>query len=126
LFLHPRLAEACSSELDRADHGGAVHAIAWVLMPDHLHWVLELRHGSLSAAIQSFKSRAARAINARVGGGGQVWQPGFHDHRVRNEEALRKHVRYTLDNPRRSGLVERLGDYPFWWCRDMGSAADLV
>ena len=95
-------------------------------MPDHLHWVLELRDGSLSEVMQSFKSRSAREINERRGGVGRIWQPGFHDHRVRNEAALLKHVRYALDNPRRRGLVERLADYPFWWCRDMESVADLV
>lgn len=62
---------------------------AWVLMPDHLHWLFELgSEASLSSLVQDFKSRSAIAINRAIGGLGPVWQAGFYDHRVRQHEDL--------------------------------------
>jgi REP element-mobilizing transposase RayT len=46
--------------------------------------------------------------------GRPVWQNGFHDHALRQEEDLAEVARYIVANPLRAGLVERLGDYPHW------------
>ena len=75
--------------------------------------------------MQAFKSRTARAINAANGSCGPVWQSGFYDHRLRSDEDLHAQARYIVANPLRQGLVERLQDYPFWWCRWIARQADL-
>ncbi|QGZ30547.1 REP-associated tyrosine transposase [Stutzerimonas stutzeri] len=82
--------------------------LAFVVMPDHLHWLLELRQESLSRLVGRVKSISARRI------GSQVWQDGFHDRALRKEEDLRAMARYVIANPWRAGLVERIGDYPHW------------
>lgn len=86
-------------------------------MPDHPHIVLRLSHRPLSRAIQAFKSRTARAINLPRGTTGPVWQAGFYDHCIRDDEALLRQARYVIENPLRRGLVARCEDYPYWWCR---------
>jgi REP element-mobilizing transposase RayT len=43
-----------------------------------------------------------------------VWQPGYHDHAVRQDEDLRAMARYVVANPVRAGLVKDIGDYPHW------------
>ena len=91
-----------------------VETLAWVLMPDHLHWLLQLGDATLGEVVGSMKSRSARAVNARLARMGNVWQKGFHDHAVRAEEDLRALARYVLANPLRAGLVKRIGDYPLW------------
>jgi putative transposase len=91
---------------------------AWVLMPDHLHWLLELGYErALSAVVQRMKSRTAIAVNRVTGGSGSVWQAGFFDHRVRSSEDVRVQARYLIENPVRKGLVVHPQDYPHWWCR---------
>lgn len=83
--------------------------LAFVVMPDHLHWLMQL--GSLrllEQVVGSVKSLCAHQI------GHPVWQPGFHDHAIRREEDLLGIARYIVANPLRAGLVERLGDYPHW------------
>ena len=94
-----------------------VETLAWVLMPDHLHWLLQLHDATLSEVVGSMKSRSARSVNARLVRTGSVWQKGFHDHAVRAEEDLRAMARYIVANPLRAGLVRQIGDYPLWDAR---------
>lgn len=93
---------------------GAVHTYCWVVMPDHIHWLFELRKGDLSAAVRRMKSRSASNVNRGVQRAGQVWQVGFHDRALRREEDLRAAARYIVANPIRAGLVQRVHDYPLW------------
>jgi putative transposase len=89
--------------------------LAYVVMPDHVHWMLQLQSDKpLSAIVQAAKSASAHAINRRIGRQGCVWQSGFHDHAVRNHEALRALARYITANPLRAGIVKSVGDYPHW------------
>jgi putative transposase len=88
--------------------------LAFVVMPDHLHWLVSLREGSLSALMQQMKAQSALRINAARAGSGAIWQRGFHDHALRRDEDLVAAARYVIANPVRAGLVQRVGDYPFW------------
>lgn len=96
--------------------------LAYVLMPDHLHWLLVLGDGkSLSQLVHSVKSFTATKISGKRDE--SVWQDGFHDHAVRFDENLRGLARYLIANPLRAGLVKRIGDYPWWdamWLDDGG------
>ena len=114
LFQEWPSALAVARELHLAGQSGAVEPLAWVVMPDHLHWLIRLRIGSLEQLMQSLKSRSAIAINIECNTGGPVWQKGYHDRAVRQEEDLRAMARYVVANPLRAGLVERIGDHPFW------------
>ncbi|WP_181296621.1 transposase [Pseudomonas sp. Q2-TVG4-2] len=87
---------------------GSHKTMAFVVMPDHLHWLLELRQEPLSRLVGRVKSISAKRI------GGSIWQDGFHDRALRREENLRNMARYVIANPLRAGLVERIGDYPHW------------
>ncbi len=121
LFLDPALAHLAADAL----HSGAAESFAWVVMPDHVHWLLQVGATPLSRCVQAFKSRAARAIDATRGTSGPVWQAGFYDHRLRDEEDLHVHARYIIANPLRRGLVAKIGDYPYWWCRWISCGDDL-
>ena len=97
-----------------AQDQGWANSLAWVVMPDHFHWLIELRQGSLGELMQKTKSLSARAVSMSSGRKGSLWQPGYHDRALRREEDLLKLARYVVANPLRAGLVERLGDYPLW------------
>jgi putative transposase len=88
--------------------------LCWVVMPDHVHLLLELGEGGLSVVLKRFKSRTAVLLNRAIGREGRFWEPGFHDHALRREEDLLSVARYIVANPLRAGLVRRLGDYPYW------------
>ncbi len=96
--------------------------LAFVVMPDHVHWLLQLRSSkTLSQVIQATKAISSRNINRRSDQKGSIWQPGFHDHALRNEEALKEIGRYIVANPLRAKLVSRIGEYSHWdavWIQD--------
>jgi putative transposase len=117
LFIAPPLAQCVVDAFLHCEVEGRIESWAWVVMPDHLHWLIRLRDASLSRCIQAFKSRSARAINAVRHGSGPAWQAGFHDHRLRNGADLRAQARYIAFNPVRRGLVATPDEYPFFWCR---------
>lgn len=99
------------------DDDGITASLAWVIMPDHVHWLAQLRGHTLGYCVQRFKARSSFLINQHNGRCGAFWQAGYFDHAVRTEESLREQVMYILANPVRANLAETLGDYPHAWCR---------
>jgi REP element-mobilizing transposase RayT len=87
---------------------GRAETLCYVVMPDHLHWLMVLHQGKLSDAVRLLKGRSAHAI------GHAVWQSNYFDHAVRKDEDMRKMARYIVANPLRANLVERIGDYSLW------------
>jgi REP element-mobilizing transposase RayT len=89
--------------------------LAWVLMPDHAHWLIQLGEADdLGSVINRLKSASARCANSSLHRDGPLWARAFHDHALRADEDLLRSARYVVANPVRAGLVERIGDYPFW------------
>ena len=102
-------------EMMRLQEDGLVASVAWVIMPDHLHWLLVLGdHGDLSRVVQLLKGRSGRRVNQLPGCKGNVWQRAFYDHAIRKDEDVRKLARYIVGNPLRAGLVKRIEEYPLW------------
>jgi REP element-mobilizing transposase RayT len=97
-------------ELNAAD----ARTLAFVVMPDHVHWLIELRSTPLPRIMQAMKSRSAIAINKLLHRTGAVWQDGYHDHALRRDEGVRAAARYTVANPLRVRLADDIGDYPLW------------
>ncbi|MBH1970880.1 transposase [Moraxellaceae bacterium AER2_44_116] len=103
------------TEISRLQQEGKVLSLAWVVMPDHLHWLLQLKENShLSQVIKELKARSAVRINRQHGQKGNLWQKGFHDHAIREDEELIETARYIIANPLRAGLVSHIGSYSLW------------
>jgi len=94
---------------------GSADTLCYVVMPDHVHWLMQLTgRKSLSAVVRTVKAASAMRINRMRGSREPLWQKGFHDHALRREEDVRALARYVIANPLRAGLVERIGDYSLW------------
>lgn len=63
LFHDLALARSCIQALRYQDDAGRTATLAYVLMPDHLHWLVTLKSGTLADMMRSMKSYAARRIN---------------------------------------------------------------
>ncbi|MEQ7922540.1 transposase [Xanthomonas sp. WHRI 1810A] len=109
-----RLGRLVVHQMRYMEREGLVHSMAWVVMPDHLHWLIALEQGSLAALMSRMKSRSSQAFKERTRYSGAVWQKGYHDRALRRDEDLQQAARYIVANPLRAGLVKRLGDYPLW------------
>ena len=101
-------------QFKRAQEQGLATSLAWVVMPDHFHWLISLEKGALDNLMCRAKSLSTRAINQSTGQTGRRWQQGYHDHALRRDEDIKQMARYVIANPLRAGLVQRVGDYPLW------------
>ncbi|MGK9065019.1 REP-associated tyrosine transposase [Stutzerimonas chloritidismutans] len=113
-FADWRLGRLVVEQMRAADATCGLRSLAFVVMPDHFHWLFELSDQPLHAAVMRMKSLSAKAVNAALGRSGQVWQRGFHDRAIRREDDIRAVARYVIANPLRAGLVQRVGEYPLW------------
>ena len=93
--------------------------IAFSIMPNHVHWVLELfqddennKQVYLQDILQSVKRYTAKEINLREGRTGNLWQKESFDTTIRDEKHLYYAVKYTLNNPVNAGLVKNRDEWP--------------
>jgi len=95
--------------------------LAFVLMPDHLHWLMQLKESAdLGRVVGNIKSWSSLELNRHLGREGSIWQSGFHDHALRKEEDIEDAARYIVANPLWSGIVQEIGQYSLWdavWLR---------
>ena len=86
----------------------------YVIMPDHIHIVFVLEADqTLSKVMSSFGKYTARRLNELTGCKGRIWQHGFYDHCLRNDESYIRHLRYICENPVRKGWAQKAEDWPF-------------
>ncbi|MBT2372890.1 REP-associated tyrosine transposase [Pseudomonas fluorescens] len=90
------------------------NSLAFVVMPDHVHWLVQLQGKTLAELMCRIKSRSSLVVNRALGRKGPLWQKGYHDRGMRREEDLKDFARYVVCNPVRAGLVGRVHDYPLW------------
>ncbi|WP_273085363.1 REP-associated tyrosine transposase [Stenotrophomonas nitritireducens] len=115
LFAHWLCARVAAASLARPESWPGAALLCWVLMPDHWHGLVRLQdNGNLGAAMRHAKGHSARAVNLALERSGPVWSRAFHDHALRADEDVLRCARYVIANPLRAGLVERIGDYPYW------------
>ena len=124
IFTDLRCGREVVGSLKRLESERIARSIAFVVMPDHLHWLMQLGQSkSLSVCVASMKSFAARRINSRGLAPGPIWQRGYMDRAIRREKDVIRVARYIVANPLRAGIVEHVGDYPLWdsiWMDDPG------
>jgi putative transposase len=111
-LLTPPAREAIIASLQWLRDQGRLWRLGYVIMDDHFHALLMLRDGhDLERILHSLKSFTAHAINQERGQTGNIWQPGYHDHTIRDGADLNFHLQYMHDNPVRRGWVERAEAY---------------
>lgn len=110
-------AAACAASrcLHQLNTGIHVNLLAWVLMPDHMHLLIELSESQLlSVCMGRINSCVAKAINRALDRKDAVWQGAYFDRALRRDEDVATVIHYMLHNPIRAGLAETMESYPFW------------
>ena len=112
-FANETYARALSTQIAPFFAARSFEVIAYCVMPDHLHLLLEGTsvEADLREAVRAWKQRTGYDWKARTGT--QLWQPGFHDRVLREHDDTRSVVRYILKNPVRAGLVTAPREYPW-------------
>ena len=94
----------------REDFGIAVGRYA--IMPDHLHFFVL---GNDDFNVAQWVNGLKRAISVSLGATKKrpLWQSGFFDHVLRNDESYGEKFKYVRENPIRAGLIQRADDWPY-------------
>jgi carbamoylphosphate synthase large subunit/REP element-mobilizing transposase RayT len=104
LLRDPRAAEIVAEAL-RFFEGQRYHLDAFVIMPNHMHALVQpLADHSLSEILHSWKSFTANALNSALNRDGQIWMRESYDHIVRDWNELLNWRRYIAANPKKAGL----------------------
>ena len=107
---HPAMASLLQETL-RKFHGERYELIAWCIMPNHVHVLIEPKV-ALAGIVQSWKSftgRRAMVRNAELGldvPGSAFWMRDYWDRYIRDENHFRQAVTYIHENPVKAGLCK--------------------
>ena len=86
---------------------------AWVIMPNHLHVLVDIWQTPLAKIDKSWKQYMARKANRLLGRQGKLWEREYWDTAMADEEHLKKSVRYIEANPVKALLVRKATDWPW-------------
>jgi putative transposase len=122
----PIIAELVQNALLTLD-GERYALLAWCVMPNHIHVLVEVRSGyRLERIVHSWKSYTAIAANRLLGRTGAFWAREYFDRFMRDAEHLVRTAAYIEGNPVKAGLCQNVAD---WRCssawRGWGGGAGL-
>jgi len=123
LFLKDaRVAGVVVHGIRRVADEGLCRVHGWVVMPNHVHMLLEplVAMGAITQRIKGATARQANSILGRTGK--HFWQDESFDHWIRNEAEFAKVKKYIERNPVAAGLVDKDSDWP-WSSAAVGSEA---
>ena len=86
----------------------------WVVMPNHVHLVIEPRGAhALSDILHSLKSYTTSEANRCLDRHGAFWQHESYDRLIRGQEEFDRCVQYVRDNPVRANLATTAVQYVY-------------
>ncbi len=88
-----------------------LQCLAFCLMHNHVHLLLETPRANLSSAMQRLHGGYAQAFNARHGRSGHVFQGRYGAVRIVSDPQLCAAAAYIARNPVEAGLCERAEDW---------------
>ena len=94
--------------------GKRYQMIEWVVMPNHVHTLVEIHPDSLLPdVLQSWKSFTAHEANRILDKSGKFWEEEYFDRYIRDAKHFENAVRYIRENPVTAGLVAKAEDWEF-------------
>ena len=112
----PRIARIAVEALRFFD-GERYRLDAFVIMPNHVHVLVEIWQTPLASVMHSWKRFIAREANKIMGRTGPFWEREYWDTWMRDETQTQKARRYIENNPAKARLVLDPADWKW------GSAA---
>jgi putative DNA methylase len=87
--------------------------LAWVVMPNHVHALIETTQTSLAEILHGWKSYTGKAANRLLKRAGDFWQAEYFDRFILDDEHFRKAVHYIENNPVKAGLAKAAAEWIF-------------
>jgi REP element-mobilizing transposase RayT len=93
-------------------HDGVKYRLlAWVIMPNHLHALIEIWQVAMGKILHGWKSYTSKGANRILRREGTFWEDDYFDRKIRDEQHLRRVVRYIENNPVSARLVRAPEDW---------------
>ena len=88
--------------------------LAWCVMPNHVHVVVEPTDGNrIGAIVHSWKSFSAKQANRILDRSGSFWHRDYFDRSIRDEDHLLRTIDYVENNPVKAGLAASAAARPW-------------
>lgn len=132
VFSEAECCEAFLAELKTLKEDWPCKLIAYVLMPDHVHFIVNPKDGRIREFTGALKSRSSKAIQKATNrfrfpetdDGHQVWQESFKDVALWSGWMIKQKFNYVHANPVKARLVESAKDYRWSSFRSYYSKSD--
>ena len=82
-------------------------------MPNHVHLLFKVFAVPMSQLLGAWKGFTAKQANKVLGRRGKLWQDGYWDTFMRDEEHERRTRKYIEANPVKAGLVSDVKAWPW-------------
>ena len=146
LFKIDSLCEIMIAKLRSYQDRGDFTLLAYVIMPDHFHLVINTKNDkTISECIGNFKRITSREITAELRkpnnwdllarldqaaaleptDDSRIWKNRFDSLVILNEETLRQKIEYIHNNPVKAGLVTRPSDWFYSSARNYEGMDDV-
>jgi putative transposase len=87
--------------------------VAWCLMPNHVHFAIQISEVNLSNGMYRLNHSYARWFNKRHGYSGHAFDRRFYAGEIESDPHLFELARYIVLNPVRAGLCKSPGEWPW-------------
>ncbi len=112
LFRSERAAKLFLEVLFSYRDDGKFQLYEFVVMPDHVHLILEPKP-SLERVMQFIKGGYSFRYKKEMGSSAEIWERSFTNHRIRDWDDYEKHRGYVYRNPVRAGPCQRAEEYAY-------------
>jgi putative transposase len=110
--LFPEYARFLHYAISKISSDKPFEVVAWSILPDHVHYILNPGDHDLSHLIRRIKLIFShRYPEEQSLYRARVWQARFWDHIIRDENDLNHHIDYIHYNPVKHGLVKNPSDW---------------
>jgi len=85
-----------------------INAEKYIIMPNHVHMIIDIDNNNNGASgsplptnskLSRYIGTLKRFCNKKIGK--NIWQTGFYDHIIRNDEDYEMHLQYIDENPKK-------------------------
>ena len=86
----------------------------FVIMPNHVHILMTVPgEMSLEMTMQLIKGSFSFRANKELGFRGEIWQRGYSDVQILDDQSFQQHREYIENNPLKAGLANKPDEDPF-------------